>query len=198
MQLAGRFESGRQDLNLRPPGPQPEGSGCTRADSASGAGSSCSELPSVALNLDPGLDPATLARTAPRGWSATVVDRLSLCIDETKHGSAPCMRKGHSRSWIAGCSVAGSLRSPGSAISKRKSAAHIRERPGQPSELDHLAQPRVRHGRNGRINPDGATGGAVARRRKRKHHLPPQRLSSQGARTRQPRGRARHQAVGLA
>jgi hypothetical protein len=60
------FESGRQDLNLRPPGPQPEGSGCVGADQPSRAGSSCPELVSVALSLDPGLDPVgTGARSAP-------------------------------------------------------------------------------------------------------------------------------------
>ena len=44
-------------MNLRPPGPQPERSRRIRADSAVYSGLSCSELPSVALNLDPGLDP---------------------------------------------------------------------------------------------------------------------------------------------
>ena len=34
MQLAGRYESGRQDLNLRPPGPQPERSSASEPDSA--------------------------------------------------------------------------------------------------------------------------------------------------------------------
>jgi hypothetical protein len=51
------FQPGRQDLNLRPPGPQPEGSGCVGTIQLSRAGSSCPELLSVALNLDPGLDP---------------------------------------------------------------------------------------------------------------------------------------------
>jgi hypothetical protein len=47
--ICRRFESGRQDLNLRPPGPQPEGSGCVERLQPSRAGSSCSELGSVAL-----------------------------------------------------------------------------------------------------------------------------------------------------
>jgi hypothetical protein len=41
----------------RPPGPQPERSRRTRCDSALQSGFRCSELGSVALNLDPGLDP---------------------------------------------------------------------------------------------------------------------------------------------
>jgi hypothetical protein len=40
-----------------PPGPQPERSRLTRCDSGLYGGLSCSELVSVALNLDPGLDP---------------------------------------------------------------------------------------------------------------------------------------------
>src|SRR5918994_4851431 len=50
-------ESERQDLNLRPPGPQPERSRRTTCDSALWSDLSCSELGSVALDLDPGLDP---------------------------------------------------------------------------------------------------------------------------------------------
>ena len=49
--------SGRQDLNLRPPGPQPERSRRTHCCSALRGDLSCPELPSVALNLDPELDP---------------------------------------------------------------------------------------------------------------------------------------------
>ena len=52
------LRSGRQDLNLRPPGPQPERSRRTRCDSPLYGGLSCCELCSVALNLHPRLHPA--------------------------------------------------------------------------------------------------------------------------------------------
>ena len=47
----------QRDLNLRPPGPQPERPRRTESDSAFHSGLSCSEVLSVALSLDPGLDP---------------------------------------------------------------------------------------------------------------------------------------------
>jgi hypothetical protein len=50
-------KSGRQDLNLRPPGPQPEESGYVGRDSALYSDVGASELLSVALALDPGLHP---------------------------------------------------------------------------------------------------------------------------------------------
>jgi hypothetical protein len=49
--------SGRQDLNLRPPGPQPEQSRLIRCVSASFRAIQAPECPSVALNLHPGLHP---------------------------------------------------------------------------------------------------------------------------------------------
>ena len=55
--LCRHFRSGRQDLNLRPPGPQPERSRRIRWDSALYSGMSCCELGSVALNLHPRLHP---------------------------------------------------------------------------------------------------------------------------------------------
>jgi hypothetical protein len=55
--MSRSFESGRQDLNLRPPGPQPERPGVPEGIRLSRAGSSCSELRAVVVNLDPGLDP---------------------------------------------------------------------------------------------------------------------------------------------
>ena len=45
-------------MNLRPPGPQPEGSERTRFDPALSGGLSCSDLVSVALNSHPRLHPA--------------------------------------------------------------------------------------------------------------------------------------------
>ena len=57
-------------MNLRPPGPQPERSRRTRCDSALQSDSSCSELGSVALNLDPGLDPVMRRRPAANKASA--------------------------------------------------------------------------------------------------------------------------------
>ena len=56
--LSGAFlQSGRQDLNLRPPGPQPEGSGAAQSDAPISAGISVSGLLSVSLNLFPALFP---------------------------------------------------------------------------------------------------------------------------------------------
>jgi len=57
------LRSGRQDLNLRPPGPQPERSRRTGCDSALSGGLSCSDLCSVALSLDPGWTPPPTARS---------------------------------------------------------------------------------------------------------------------------------------
>src|ERR1019366_6355703 len=51
------FQSGRQDLNLRPPGPQSEGWGCARWITPVFVGCMASELLWGALKLDPKLDP---------------------------------------------------------------------------------------------------------------------------------------------
>ena len=51
------LSSGRQDLNLRPPGPQPDQSGSVRLDSALYVSMRCAALSPVALSLDPELDP---------------------------------------------------------------------------------------------------------------------------------------------
>jgi hypothetical protein len=61
------FQSGRQDLNLRPPGPQPERSRRTQWDSVLYSDLSCSELASVALNLHPRLHPLGRERSSSRG-----------------------------------------------------------------------------------------------------------------------------------
>ena len=67
--LAGLcYRSGRQDLNLRPPGPQPERSRRTRCSSAVSSGLSRSELGSIALNWIPVLIPV-------RGRSSTPTAR---------------------------------------------------------------------------------------------------------------------------
>ena len=58
-------KSGRQDLNLRPPGPQPERSGFVRRRSAHKSHVSDAELPSVVLSLIPGLRPVGLTRDEP-------------------------------------------------------------------------------------------------------------------------------------
>ena len=50
-------QSGRQDLNLRPPGPQPGGSGAPQSDAPMSAGISVSGLLSVSLSLFPVLFP---------------------------------------------------------------------------------------------------------------------------------------------
>jgi hypothetical protein len=56
--ISGPFASiGRQDLNLRPPGPQPERSRRTRCSSVLRSHLSCAELVSVALSSFPGLNP---------------------------------------------------------------------------------------------------------------------------------------------
>ena len=60
--------SGRQDLNLRPPGPQPEGSGRTRSASALWTGFTWAELGSVALKFHPGMHP--VAKNAHRAEAA--------------------------------------------------------------------------------------------------------------------------------
>ncbi len=56
--LSGAFvQSGRQDLNLRPPGPQPEESTLLQSCISLRAGLSCSEFLCISLRLDPELDP---------------------------------------------------------------------------------------------------------------------------------------------
>ena len=70
LEFAGDSRSGRQDLNLRPPGPQPERSSRARSDSALYSGLSCSEWLSVALNLAPGLDPAERAPKCGRSYTS--------------------------------------------------------------------------------------------------------------------------------
>src|SRR5215207_2044188 len=60
--LCREFESGRQDLNLRPPAPSRKVLVAWGRIRLSSAGWSCSELGSVALNLDPGLDPVGRGR----------------------------------------------------------------------------------------------------------------------------------------
>jgi hypothetical protein len=51
--ISGDFVSGRQDLNLRPPGPQPERFGYVRRCAVVLSGLSCFELPSLVLTLHP-------------------------------------------------------------------------------------------------------------------------------------------------
>ena len=56
------FVSGRQDLNLRPPGPQPDGSGTRGCRSASLRALSASQFDGCA-RLDPGFDPSSALRS---------------------------------------------------------------------------------------------------------------------------------------
>ena len=75
-------------MNLRPPGPQPERSRRTRCDSALEGGPSCSELGSVALKLDPELDPAGIDAAAvvgSRGRSAHCEILLGIAAMATLH-----------------------------------------------------------------------------------------------------------------
>jgi hypothetical protein len=60
------LRSGRQELNLRPPGPQPERSRRIGCDSVLWGGLSCSELRSVAPNLHPRLHPRGRERSSSR------------------------------------------------------------------------------------------------------------------------------------
>jgi hypothetical protein len=60
------LRSGRQDLNLRPPGPQSEGCGGAQLLTPVSVGSTASELLCVALKLDPKLDPKHLF--SPPAW----------------------------------------------------------------------------------------------------------------------------------
>jgi len=72
--IAGPFlESGRQDLNLRPPGPQPEGWGTAQGMEPVFTGFRGAECGSVALNLFPNLFPNAVGLEG-------VVDHLDLVL----------------------------------------------------------------------------------------------------------------------
>ena len=74
--------SGRQDLNLRPPGPQPEGSGVAQLIRPVFIGSRATEFLWVALKLDPKLDPKRVfvcrGMTAPGNPGHGCIDRVQL------------------------------------------------------------------------------------------------------------------------
>jgi len=67
------LRSGRQDLNLRPPGPQPEGWGIAQSMGPVFTGFRGSECGSVALNLFPNLFPNAIGLEG-------VVDHLDLVL----------------------------------------------------------------------------------------------------------------------
>jgi hypothetical protein len=89
--------SGRQDLNLRPPGPQPEGWGVAQVIEPVFAGFFASEFSSVSLNLFPKLFPKHMFVSVRRGSvrvnrKITPADKTAATSNAHLVGMTPCRR----------------------------------------------------------------------------------------------------------